>query len=88
MDTKHKDEKLLRRNFLKQSGLMATGIGAGAIGLNAALGADANEAVTAPEWPWPYKILDVELVRKRGHNVLLQGRLHVRCDRRTTLCID
>ena len=73
MDTNHKDEKLLRRSFLKKSGLMATGIGAGAVGLNAALGADPKETATAPEWPWPYKILDVELVRKRGHEYYYKG---------------
>jgi len=67
MDTKQKDGKLLRREFFKQSGLVATGIGVGAVGLNAALRADAHETDTAPEWPWPYATLDVELVRKRAH---------------------
>ena len=52
---------------------MATGIGAGAVGLNAALGDDSKEPATAPEWPWPYKILDVELVRKRGHMYYYKG---------------
>jgi hypothetical protein len=73
MDANQKDGKLARRSFLKQSGLMATGIGAGAVGLNAALGDDPKETATAPEWPWPYKILDVELVRKRGHMYYYKG---------------
>jgi hypothetical protein len=73
MDKNDKEGKFLRRNFLKQSGLMATGIGAGAVGLNATLAADENNTATAPEWPWPYKVLDVELVRKRGHMYYYKG---------------
>lgn len=73
MDTEQKDQKLLRRKFLKQTGLVATGVGAGAVGLNATLQAEASETAAPPEWPWPYKVLDVELVRKRGHQYYYKG---------------
>jgi hypothetical protein len=67
------NDKLPRRNFLAQTGLAATGLGIGAIGLNAALQAGESERKSAPQWPWPYKELDVELVRKRGHKYYYQG---------------
>ena len=73
METKRKEETLPRRNFLKQTGLVAGGVGIGALGLNAALQADTNEDAVAPEWPWLYKQLDVELVRKRGHMYYYKG---------------
>lgn len=73
MDTEYAEKQLHRRSFLKQTGLAATGIGVGAVGLNAALLADANEDAAAPEWPWPYKTLDVEQVRKRGHMYYYKG---------------
>jgi hypothetical protein len=67
------NNKLPRRNFLAQTGLAATGLGIGAVGLNAAVRAGESEDKSAPEWPWPYKELDVELVRKRGHKYYYEG---------------
>ncbi|MBD3306649.1 hypothetical protein GF339_09570 [candidate division KSB3 bacterium] len=64
---------LLRRDFLKQSGLVATGVGAGIVGLNLNARTEAQEQAQAPEWPWPYATLDVEDVRKRGHFYYYQG---------------
>jgi hypothetical protein len=66
MQAQDQEGKLLRREFFKQSGLVAAGAGIGAIGLGLASSrAEGQEA--APEWPWPYATLDVEDVRKRGH---------------------
>ena len=73
MKPDHGNGKLPRRNFLAQTGLAATGLGIGAVGLNAALQASESEQKPAPEWPWPYKELDVELVRKRGHKYYYEG---------------
>jgi hypothetical protein len=70
---KRNDENLGRRSFLAQSGLVATGVGMGAFGLNASLEAGADEGSAGQSWPWPYKELDVELVRKRGHAYYYQG---------------
>ena len=73
MKQKRETDKLPRRNFLAQTGLAAGGLGIGALGLNAALQAGETEGKEAPEWPWPYKELDVELVRKRGHRFYYEG---------------
>jgi hypothetical protein len=73
MTTKQNDVKLDRRSFLTQSGLVATGIGVGAAGLNGVLEAEAGEGASTQPWPWPYKELDVERVRKRGHQYYYQG---------------
>ena len=73
MKPNHGSDKLPRRHFLAQTGLAATGLGIGAVGLNAALQAGESEQKSAPEWPWPYKELDVELVRKRGHKYYYEG---------------
>ena len=64
---------LLRREFIKQSGLLATGIGAGAIGVSLASRAEGQEQAKLPEWPWPYATLDVEDVRKRAHFYYYKG---------------
>ncbi|MEE4294565.1 MAG: C-GCAxxG-C-C family protein [Xanthomonadales bacterium] len=68
----HRENHLQRRDFLKQTGLAVGGIGIGAAGLSAALQAS-EETADAPGWPWPYKQLDVELVRKRGHLDYYEG---------------
>lgn len=73
MKPDHAADKLPRRGFLAQSGLAVTGAGLGALGLNAALQAGEQEGKAAPEWPWPYAELDVELVRKRGHKYYYEG---------------
>jgi hypothetical protein len=73
LNSDRNEGKLQRRTFLQQSGLLATGIGVGASGLSAALLANENPGCSPPEWPWPYKELDVELVRKRGHKYYYAG---------------
>ncbi len=57
--------RINRREFLGLAGLgAAAGLGAsGIISSSGALGAQAG----APPWPWPYRKLDPEDVRKRGH---------------------
>ena len=62
-----------RRNFLAQTGLLMTGIGVGAAGLNTVLQASEEKGAAAPKWPWPYKALDVEKVRKLGHKYYYEG---------------
>jgi hypothetical protein len=62
-----------RREFLKQSTLAVGGLGIGAAGVSAALLADEAQGGKAPKWPWPYRELDVELVRKRGHAFYYKG---------------
>ena len=64
---------LQRRSFLSQTGLLMTGIGVGAAGLNTVLQAGEDKNAEAPKWPWPYASLDVEKVRKRGHKYYYQG---------------
>ncbi|MGD9021071.1 MAG: C-GCAxxG-C-C family protein [Lysobacterales bacterium] len=73
MDTKRNEKKLARRDFLTASGLVATGVGVSAVGLNAAMDVQAGENAQTQSWPWPYKELDVELVRKRGHACYYEG---------------
>ena len=73
MATNHSDDQLQRRKFLKHTGLAVTGIGIGAAGVSAMLHAGEKEGAAAPKWPWPYKELDVELVRKRGHMNYYKG---------------
>jgi len=68
-----KENKIARRAFLAQSGLVATGVGVGAVGLNTVNDAKAGDKENTPSWPWPYKELDVELVRKRGHQYYYKG---------------
>jgi len=73
MESKQDNKKLARRTFLAHSGVVATGIGVGAVGLNAALDAEAGDDSVVQSWPWPYQELDVELVRKRGHQNYYKG---------------
>jgi hypothetical protein len=73
VDPNRNESKLARRNFLKQSGLAATAVGIGATGMHAALLAHEDPGANPPEWPWPYKELDTELVRKRGHKYYYEG---------------
>lgn len=73
MEGKQQDGKLLRREFFKKSGLVATGIGVGVVGLNLTSRAEGQEQAEIPAWPWPYATLDVEEVRKRGHFYYYQG---------------
>jgi hypothetical protein len=73
VDPNRNESKLARRNFLKQSGLAATAVGIGAAGMHAALLAHEDPGSNPPEWPWPYKELDTELVRKRGHKYYYEG---------------
>lgn len=66
-------KKLLRRDFLANTGLLVTGIGVGAAGMHSALLAADDQGETTPKWPWPYAKLDVEKVRKRGHHYYYEG---------------
>jgi hypothetical protein len=73
MRQKRDDRQLDRRAFLANSGMVAAGMGMGAVGLHTTLDAQAGEQSEAQSWPWPYQELDVELVRKRGHKYYYQG---------------
>lgn len=71
MSKANPDARRERRAFLAQAGLVAGGVGIGAAGLAPLLHAQTSR--TAPEWPWPYKELDVESVRKHGHRLYYEG---------------
>ncbi len=73
MGTQKQESKLLRREFFKQSGLVAAGAGVGAMGLGLTSSHAMAQEPAIPEWPWPYATLDVEDVRKRGHFYYYQG---------------
>jgi len=73
MALQEQEGTLLRREFFKQSGLVAAGAGVGAMGLGLASSRAAAQDQVIPEWPWPYATLDVEDVRKRGHFHYYQG---------------
>jgi len=62
-----KGKSLLRREFFKQSGIIAGGVGLGAAGFSLVSHAEEQQQAKVPEWPWPYATLDVEEVRKRAH---------------------
>lgn len=68
-----KNDQMQRREFLRQGSLAVGGIGIGAAGVSTLLAAGKEGDATAPMWPWPYKELDVELVRKRGHMFYYKG---------------
>lgn len=60
-------QKVTRRSFFKQSGILATGVALG-IGLGSANSSHSKEIPqAAPPLPWPYVKLDVEQARKLGH---------------------
>jgi hypothetical protein len=73
MGAQNQEGKLLRREFFKQSGLVAAGAGVGAMGLGLASSRATAQEPAIPEWPWPYATLDVEDVRKRAHFYYYQG---------------
>lgn len=59
-------DRVSRRNFLSGTGALLIGAAAGAVGhgfVEPARAAVPDEA----KWPWPYTALDVETVRKKGH---------------------
>jgi len=73
VEDKSNDKKLARREFIATSGMVAAGVGVGAVGLNTSQNAEAGDEAAVQPWPWPYQELDVELVRKRGHQCYYQG---------------
>ena len=65
---KENKEQLSRRNFFKQSGILATGVALGIGGISAVSGnAKGNPVESALSLPWPYETLDVETARKLGY---------------------
>ena len=73
MEEKNSSQGLLRRDFIKQSAVLATGIGVGTLGMPLAASAKDRGAKKLPQWPWPYARLDVEQVRKLGHKYYYEG---------------
>ncbi len=69
MTTEKKEGKLLsRRSFITKSGIFVGGAVIAATGLSLVSCAEPEKPAETPvEWPWPYKKLDVERVRKLGH---------------------
>ena len=65
---KKEGNSLSRRDFIRQSGILVAGAAVGATGLSLVSCAEAEKSPEEPvQWPWPYKELDVEHVRKLGH---------------------
>ena len=69
-----------RKEFLTKSVVAVGACAAGASAVAAASGqlgqagaVDKAAAAAAPTWPWPYKALDPEDVRKRGHKFYYDG---------------
>lgn len=71
--------ELSRREFLKvgavAAGVLAAGelLGTGGLNLASRMGKASAGEPTAPAWPWPYKKLDPEVVRKAGYNAYYEG---------------
>jgi hypothetical protein len=72
--------QITRKEFLAGTGRMVTAASAGALAMSVipvrgdqvSGRAGAIDRATAP-WPWPYRTLDVEDVRKRGHKLYYDG---------------
>ena len=63
---KKEGKSLSRRNFIRQSGILVAGAAVGAMGMStvSSFAQDAKSPGETVQWPWPYKKLDVERVRK------------------------
>jgi len=66
---KREGQSLSRRNFIRQSGVFVAGAAVGVAALSgvSSFAQDAKSSEQTIQWPWPYKRLDVERVRKLGH---------------------
>ena len=66
---KKEGKSVSRRDFVRLSGIFVAGAAVGAAGLNGvrSFAQDAKSSKETVQWPWPYKKLDVERVRKLGH---------------------
>lgn len=67
------NNKLNRKEFIKESAKYAAGISAGLVGLNL-IGNKSLQAKAQYEWPFPYTELDVEAVRIKGHDAYFSGK--------------
>lgn len=63
-------EHLTRKEFLTATTKSVAAASIGALGMNLVT---ANDSHAATAWPWPYKTLDTEDVRKRGHKAYYDG---------------
>jgi len=69
--TEKNKEELSRRKFLASAGGVVVGTMMATASLN--LSNSSVDAEGTMEWPWPYKKLDPEVVRKKGHFGYYQG---------------
>ncbi len=62
-------KSLSRRDFIRQSGILVVGAAVGATARSGVslFAQDVKSTDKTVQWPWPYKKLDVERVRKLGH---------------------
>lgn len=75
-DTKE-GKSFSRRDFIRRTGIFAAGAAIGAAGLSGVslFAQDSKPPAETVQWPWPYKELDVERVRKLGHLGYYMGNL-------------
>ena len=65
--------QITRKDFLASAVKSAAAVSVGAVGVSLLTPSGGQAATTPATWPWPYKRLDPEDVRKRAHKFYYEG---------------